>query len=81
MFNLIEQLEQRKEIVATNDDNKAKVAALEIELEAAKALCKNDVELAVIAEEIAQITEYCYELGLIARPVVEEVAPENVENL
>lgn len=81
MFDLIAQLNERKRRVESNESAKATVALIAEQLEAAKQEVIPDSEIETLKLEMEQITEYCYALGLIARPVVEEVAPENVENL
>lgn len=79
LFNLETELAARKRAIAENDLNKQIVADLEAQLAEAKANVRSDSEIADLEADIVQITEYCYRLGIIERPVetVVEAVPED----
>lgn len=78
-FNLLAELEARRQVIEENEAKKQIVADLEEQLAVAKAEVRSDDEIADLHDDVEKITEFCYRLGLLERPVeavVEETVPE-----
>lgn len=76
MFNLLDELNARRKAIADNDENKRVVAELEAQLAEAKAKCRDDEGIRELEADCEKIEQYCYNLGLLERPVVEIAEPE-----